>query len=396
MGAKDLLTDSFRIAWKDLKDLFRNRLGMVLLVLMPLFMMVLVGLIYPSSGTVTNLQVGLVNNDSGFHNSKLVSQTFITELQQINSQTHIMKLSNVTSVADIRDMIKKGELEGGIIIPSNFSESIMTGQQGTLIIVNDESDPQISAALQGELDAVIDNMGTALAQQRVQPLNATNSLAVVQPYNVQTQGVVPGNARANYFSFVAPGIMALTVTFSVMTGLPGAISQERELGTMDGMMVAPINRFSIIFGKSLGQTARGMIQGTITLLLAVLLFGVTIQGSIVLVYLLLIIGVFAFVGLGVLITSVAKDQQTAQMLLMTIVFPMAFLSGVFFPIQQMPWYMQDVSKVLPLTYEAQALRGVMVLGAGIPDITTELIFLIIFGTIMMAIAVPMFKRLMTR
>jgi ABC-2 type transport system permease protein len=393
MAAKDL-SHSLRIAWKDLTDLFRNHLGLALLVLMPLFMMIMVGLIYPSSGTVTNLQVGLVNDDSGFHNSTLMSQSFVTGLQQINSQTHIMILSNVTSVTDIRDMIRKGELEGGIIIPSNFSASIMTGQQGTITIISDESNPQISAAFQVELKTAITGMGTALAQQRVQPLNATNTLAVVQPYNIQTQGVVSGSPT--YFSFVAPGIMALTVTMSVMTGLPVAISQEKELGTMDGIMAAPIKRLSIIFGKALGQTARGMIQGTIVLILAVGLFGVTIQGNILLVYALLILGVFAFVGLGIVITSVAKDQQTAQMLLMTISFPMMFLSGVFFPIQQMPWYMQDISKVLPLTYEAQALRQVMVLGAGIPDITTELIVLIVFGAIMMAIAVPLFRRLMTR
>ena len=361
---------------------------------MPLFMMVLVGLIYPSTGTVTNLQVGIVNNDSGFNNSTVMSQSLITGLQQINSQTHILVLSNVTNVANIDDMIKKGDLEGGIIIPSNFSSSTMTGQQGTIIIVSDESNPQVSAALQGELKTVFGDMGTALAQQKVQPLNATDTLAVVQPYDVQTQGVIAGNPT--YFSFVAPGIMALTVTMSVMTGLPVAISQEKELGTMDGIMAAPIKRLSIIFGKALGQTARGMIQGTIVLLLAVGLFGVTIQGSILLVFALLILGVFAFVGLGIVITSVAKDQQTAQMLLMTISFPMMFLSGVFFPIQQMPWYMQDVSKILPLTYEAQALRQVMVLGAGISDITTELIVLIVFGAVMMAIAVPVFRRLMTR
>ncbi len=393
MAAKDL-SNSFRIAWKDLTDLFRNHLGLALLVLMPLFMMVLVGLIYPSTGTVTNLQVGIVNNDSGFNNSTVMSQSLITGLQQINSQTHILVLSNVTNVANIDDMIKKGDLEGGIIIPSNFSSSTMTGQQGTIIIVSDESNPQVSAALQGELKTVFGDMGTALAQQKVQPLNATDTLAVVQPYDVQTQGVIAGNPT--YFSFVAPGIMALTVTMSVMTGLPVAISQEKELGTMDGIMAAPIKRLSIIFGKALGQTARGMIQGTIVLLLAVGLFGVTIQGSILLVFALLILGVFAFVGLGIVITSVAKDQQTAQMLLMTISFPMMFLSGVFFPIQQMPWYMQDVSKILPLTYEAQALRQVMVLGAGISDITTELIVLIVFGAVMMAIAVPVFRRLMTR
>jgi ABC-2 type transport system permease protein len=77
-------------------------------------------------------------------------------------------------------------------------------------------------------------------------------------------------------------------------------------------------------------------------------------------------------------------------------FPMMFLSGVFFPIQQMPWYMQDISKVLPLTYASDALRKVMVLGAGIPQISTDLIVLIVFGIVMIAIALPVFRRMMTR
>jgi ABC-2 type transport system permease protein len=394
MGAKTLLSHSFRIAWKDLTELFRNRLGLVLLILMPLFMMVMVGFIYPSNGTVNNLQVGLVNEDSGFNNITLPSQSFIMSLQAINNQTHMLILSNVSSVGDIRDMVQKGDLEGGIIIPSNFSTSIMTGQQGTLIIVSDESNPQISATIQGVLKTVFDEMGTAIAQQKVALLNATNTLAVVKPFNVQTQGIVSGNP--SYFDFIAPGIMAMTVMMSVMTGLPVAISQEKEIGTMDGMMVAPINRLSIILGKTLGQTARGLIQGIIILILAVGLFGVAIQGSILLVFALLLLGVFSFVGLGIVITSFTKDQETAQMLMMTLMFPMMFLSGVFFPIQQMPWYMQDISKILPLTYASDALRRVMVLGAGIPAISTDLIVLIVFGAVMIAIAVPVFRRMMTR
>jgi len=165
---------------------------------------------------------------------------------------------------------------------------------------------------------------------------------------------------------------------------------------MDGMMVAPINRLSIILGKTLAQTARGLLQGVILMVLAVALFGVTIQGNIILVFGLLLLGVFSFVGLGIVLTSFASDQQTATMLMTTLMFPMMFLSGVFFPIQQMPWYMQDISKVLPLTYATDALRKVMVLGATIPDITTELTILIAFGIVMTAIAVPVFRRAMTR
>jgi ABC-2 type transport system permease protein len=394
MTAKTVLQHSFRIAWKDLTELFRNRLGLVLLIVMPLFMMVMVGFIYPSNGTISNLQVGLVNEDSGFYNSTIPSQSFLSGLQAINTQTHMLVITNVSSPASLKDMVQRGDLEGGIIIPNNFSQSLMTGQQGTLIIVSDESNPQISATINGALKGVFDAMGTAIAQQNVASLNATNTLAVVKPFNVQTQGVVSGNP--SYFDFIAPGIMAMTVMMSVMTGLPVAISQEKEIGTMDGMMVAPINRLSILLGKTMAQTGRGLIQGLVILGLAIGIFGVVIQGNILLVFALLLLGVFSFVGLGIVITSFTKDQETAQMLMMTLMFPMMFLSGVFFPIQQMPWYMQDISKFLPLTYASAALRKVMVLGAGIPQISNELIILIVFGIVMISIALPVFRRMMTR
>jgi len=383
-----------------LKELYRNRLGLVLLVLMPLFMMVMVGFIYPSSNSSpTNLPVALVNEDTGYGNSIFLGKNFTMALQQINSNTSMIALSNASSVSDIKSMVQKGDIEGGIVIPSNFTESILNGEQGTLIIITDQSNPQVSATIQAALSAVFDQMGTLIAQNKVKGLNPAvvndnNSLAYVKPYSVQTEGVVPGTP--SYFDFIAPGIMAMTVMMSVMTGLPVAISQEKEVGTLDGMMVAPINRLSIILGKTLGQTARGLLQGAIILVMAAVLFHVAIQGSILLVFALLLLGVFSFVGLGIVITSFAKDQETAQMMMMTLMFPMMFLSGVFFPIQQMPWYMQDISRVLPLTYASQALRKVMVLGAGIPDITTELTIMIVFGAIMTAIAVPVFRRMMTR
>jgi ABC-2 type transport system permease protein len=399
MGAKTLMSHTMRIAWKDLTELFRNRLGLVLLIIMPLFMMVMVGFIYPTNGGAgSNLPVAIVNEDVGFGNSSLPSQAFIMGLGQINNQTHFLSFSNVTTEADVISMVQSGSLEGGIVIPANFSQCVMSGQQGTIIVITDNSNLQISAQINGYSQLYIQQLNIALATANVQTLNPsinqTNALAVVNPYSLQLKGAVGGST--NYFDFVAPGIMAMTVMMSVMTGLPVAISQEKEIGTMDGMMVAPINRLSIILGKTLAQTVRGLLQGVIILVLAVGLFGVTIHGNILLVFALLLLGVFSFVGLGIVITSFTKDQETAQMLMMTIMFPMMFLSGVFFPTQTMPWYMQDISKFLPLTYASDSLRKVMVLGAGIPEISTELVILIVFGVVMTAIAVPVFRRMMTR
>jgi ABC-2 type transport system permease protein len=195
---------------------------------------------------------------------------------------------------------------------------------------------------------------------------------------------------------MAPGIIAMVVVMAVMIGLAASISREKELGTLDGILVAPISRLCIILGKALSQTTRGLLQGSIVLLLSIFLFGVKIYGSIPLVALLLFLGVFSFIGLGILISAIAAEQETAMTIMMTLTFPMIFLSGVFFPIEQMPAFMQIISRILPLTYAIEALRKVIILGAGISSLIKELTILLTFGVITLAIAVPVFKRIITR
>ncbi len=239
---------------------------------------------------------------------------------------------------------------------------------------------------------IVESMSTQVAQSKLaSTLNITTAEAAdyMMPYSVTAQGVVEGST--SYFEFIAPGMMMMTVMMSVMTGLPGAITMERELGTLDGVMVAPINRLSIILGKTLAQMARGLLQGIIIMLLAVTLFGVTIHGSILLVFGLLLLGVYSFVGLGITLTSIAKDQETATMIMTTVMFPMMFLSGIFFPIKMMPGFMQTISSFLPLTYASDAMRKVMVLGADVTQISADLLVLVVFGGVMLAIAEPLFR-----
>ncbi len=398
MGAKKVLDASLRIAWKDLKELQRNKLGLLMLVLMPLLMMAMIGYIYPSGSSydMSNLKVQVVNLDTVFMNVSL-SDEFASAVNKINAMSVNMQFSNGTTVDALTDNIQRGAVDAGIIVPEDFTSCVLNGQQANITIVSDNSNPQVSAQVSAVLTGIIESMSTQVAQSKLATaLNITTAQATsyMVPYAVNTQGVVEGSS--SYFEFIAPGMMMMTVMMSVMTGLPGAITMERELGTLDGIMVAPINRLSIILGKSLAQLTRGLLQGFIIMVLAITLFGVTIQGSILLVVGLLLLGVFSFVGLGIALTSLAKDQETATMIMMTIMFPMMFLSGIFFPIKMMPGFMQTISSFLPLTYATDAMRKVMVLGAGIPQITTELIVLTVFGLVLLAIAVPLFKKMMTR
>ncbi|UCE36370.1 MAG: ABC transporter permease [Thermoplasmata archaeon] len=396
MGVKQIFNHSLWIAWKDLLEFSRSKLRLVMLVLMPLFMMVMVGFIFPSQDTVSDVPIALVNLDEGSQDLEM-GDAFVAQLEAINNQKGFFKFQNATDFEDIKSRIQSGDVSGGIIISRDFSSSFFAGMQGNITLVTDQTNPQLSLILEGILTEVIESMGSVVAKitmNETYEIPANRTEAILSPYHVEVEGIIPG--EPNYFQFVAPGIMAMVVMMSLMTGLPHAISYEKDIGTLDGMLVAPINRLAIIIGKVLAQTTRGMIQGFIILVLAILIFGVTIYGSILLVILLLFLGVFSFVGLGILITSFTENEETASMLMMTFMFPMMFLSGVFFPIQQMPWFMQRIAYLLPLTYATTALRKVIILGAGVSAITIEILVMVGFGVVLLAVAVPMFKRAMSK
>jgi ABC-2 type transport system permease protein len=396
MGIKSGIHDSMWIARKDLLDLFRNRMGLMMLIIMPLFMMVMIGYIFPSNNGMSHVPVALANLDTVQGNGSLSTQ-FVTQLEAVNNKTGMMDLSTVSSADDVKSSIQNGQQSAGIVIGSNFTSNLKSGKQADVTVVVDQSNPQTASLVQTTLTQAIGQLGTQTAtyglnQTYKTPLNY--SLARVAPYDVQTTGIVSG--QPNYFQFVAPGIMAMVAMMSLMTGLPHAISYEREMGTLDGMLAAPVHRMSILAGKVIAQTTRGMFQGIIILGLSIGLFGVVVQGSLALVVGLLLLTVFSIVGLGILITSFTSTEETATMAMMTITFPMLFLSGVFFPLQQMPEFMQVIAKFLPLTYAVTALRRVVVLGVGIQAISTEIIVLFGFGTVLLFIALLVFERAMKR
>ncbi|MCL5070101.1 MAG: ABC transporter permease [Actinobacteria bacterium] len=157
--------------------------------------------------------------------------------------------------------------------------------------------------------------------------------------------------------------------------------------------------FTVKRGEVFGlpaQTIRGLIQAIIILLLSIFLFKVRVNGSIFLVFILILLGVLSFIGLGILLTSIARDQETASMLVSTFMFPMLLFSGVLFPTDQMPHFMQYISRILPLTYAVDALRRVMTIGVSLSVVSYDIIILLVFGIVTFAIAVPLFRKMMMR
>ncbi|OEC88351.1 MULTISPECIES: ABC transporter permease [Methanobacterium] len=394
MDAMKMLKDSYHVMAKDMLELRRNKMSLAALFIMPLIFLVMFGFIFPTGNTQLNMPVGLVNLDHGQGSSE-----FIAQLETVNNNTHYMALTNFTSVDDAMTQVKEGKLSGVIIIPQGFSDNITNGKSGTFTAYIDNSIPQSSAQIQQSLSSTVINMNNIKAEANVMNLSkATNQVvnpqAMIFPYTPNVETSIPG--QTNYFNFLAPGLMIMIVMMSVMTGIPEAISKEKEIGTFDGMLSAPISQISVIIGKTAALCTRGFIQCIIILTIAILLFGVTIQGNILLAFFMLLLGIFSFIGIGIMAISMSGDQASSTMIVNLLMFPMMFLGGVFYPIQQMPWFMQIISQFIPLTYAADAMRKIMLLNAGIGEVMTQIVILIVFGIVTMAIAVPLFRKSMTR
>lgn len=391
------------IARRDLLDLWRNRMLLFFFVFFPLMLMTMFGYIYPptsqgnmNTGTVgtalPNLPVAVVQMDDGAQANAVVAQFL-----QASKQQQFFMVSQVGSYQAARDQLVEGNLKGIVVIPQGFSYDLAAGQPGTVQVTVDQTNPTTAAIVQSEVSAVFSIISTNLSAQTIRnmdPGNSVNPMFIIQPISVTQIPLINGNASS--FQFLAPGFMALTVITGALQGVANSISREKEQGTMDGLLVSPVPHASIVLGKVTAQTVRGLIQGFLILILSILLFGVRIYGSPIVMVIVMVIGTASFVGVGIILTALAPDQETAQMMTILLQFPMMFVSGILFPIDQMPTWLQLIGKALPLYYAADALRKVIILNANLMLIMPDVIILILYALFTLTIAVPLFNKAMTR
>ncbi len=324
--------------------------------------------------------------------ANLVASQFI----QISGQQRLFTVSESASYQAARTQLVEGNLKGIIVIPQGFSDALAGGQPATVQVTVDETNPTTASVVQSEISAVFSIIGSSMSAQNINSMagGGVNPAFILQPISVTRIPLISGITSS--FEFLAPGFMALTVITGSLQGVATAISREKEQGTMDGLLSSPIPHVSIILGKVAAQTVRGLIQGFLILGLSIILFGVQIYGSPFIMFIVLLLGTASFVGVGIILTAIAPDQETAQMMTIILQFPMMFISGILFPIDQLPVWMQYVGKGLPLYYAADALRKVIILNASLTAIVPDIIILIVYTFLTMTIAIPLFERAMKR
>jgi ABC-2 type transport system permease protein len=368
MAIKNELRKSWIIMIKEFKQILRKKALLIPLFMFPIIMIIFFG--YGMGGTVKNVDILIANDDTGIASSSIVQEigTFIPTYGDA-------KMFSVTYTKDISQSEAESKINGGLykavlLIPHDYSERLAKNESVTLTLLTDSSDTTSSG--------IIISFMKQLFAANAGPLVL---LAIPDIYG-----------KLSYLDFLTPAVIALTVFFGTVQSTGYAIAGERQDGTIVRILMTPISRGAVILGKTVHQLILQLIRAVILILVAITLLGVTMNGSWLLVALVLIIFTFSAVGLGIAISAVSEDMTSFQQLSMLFTLPSMFTTGVFYPLSSIPTWMQWIAYTMPLTYANDAMRTIMVKGQGLDFVANDLIILLVFAVFYFGLGVYLFRR----
>ena len=279
-------------------------------------------------------------------------------------------------------LLDRGEVQFVVTFPAGFHRDLVRGRSPTLLVEADATDPM---AIGGAI-AVLNHLGAEVFAPDLsglrQPAAAPLELRVHRRYN--PEGITAYN--------VVPGLsgVILTMTMILMTGL--AMTRERERGTFENLLATPATPFEVMTGKIIPYILIGLIQVTLILLAARLVFDVPMQGNFLLLYGVVLLFICANLTLGITFSSIAQNQLQAMQMTFFFFLPSMLLSGFMFPFRGMPEWAQVVGNVLPLTHFLVLVRGILLKGNGPGMLWDHVWPILLFMVTVLALGLKTFRR----
>ena len=360
---------------KEFTQMRRDRLTFAMMLGIPLLQLTLFG--YAINSDPRHLDTAVLLADHGPQ-----SRTVIHALQ---NSTYFNFVREITTEAEGRDALARGQVQFVVNIPENFSHDLLRGDRPAVLIEADASDPAATGGALGSLNALL----TAALRNDIK-----GPLAFLaggeSPIDLRVHALYNPEVITQYN--IVPGLMGviLTMTMIMITAL--AITRERERGTMENLLSMPTRPGEVLVGKIVPYIVVGYIQVAVILLAAHFLFHVPMRGSIGLLLTVALVFIAANLAMGITFSTVARNQLQAVQMTFFVFLPSILLSGFMFPFRGMPGWAQKIGEVLPLTHFLRIVRGILLKGNGVADIGHEVWPIAIFAAIMLVIAVKRYRQ----
>jgi len=355
---------------KEFYHIFRDKRSLFILFGMPIAQIMLFG--FAITNEINNVNIAILD-----HSKEVTTQEIINK---IGASKYFSIKASILNEADIETAFQKGIIKAVLIFEKDFSKNLGKKNSATVQVIADATDPNTANTISNYINAIL--------QKYQQEINKT----VKTPYQIVSKTRMVYNPELKSVFMFVPGVMTiiLMLVSAMMTSI--SITREKELGTMEILLVSPLKPFQVIIGKVVPYIFLSIINAIIIVLLSIFVFKMPVQGSLFLLAIESILFIITSLALGILISTISASQQTAMMIsLMALMLPTILLSGFIFPVSSMPLPLQIISYIIPAKWFIIILKAIMLKGVGISFIWKETLILVGMTLIFIALSVKKYK-----
>lgn len=362
---------------KEFVQLLRDRRTLLIQLTLPVVQLVLFG--YAVETQVDHLPTVVVDQSRDAQSWRFVDALVNTGYFDVYDY--------LSGEKEVIRAIDGGQARAGVIIPADFAAAMERGESAQALVVIDGSDPNVA---QSALNAALTVGQDFSVQVMVEKLNRHGlARTFTPPLDVRTRLLYNPNMES--IDFMLPGILGMILQQQALLLTAFAIVREREMGTIEQVLVTPIRPWELTLGKILPYVLLTIVNMGTTLLVGLWWFGAPFRGDVSLFWTLSFVFLFTSLGLGMLISTVSTSQKQAQQMAFLVLLPSLILSGYIFPRESMPRVIHDVGYAIPLTFYLKILRGIMLKGVGVEYLWPEIVPLAVFGAVVFVVSAFSFR-----
>ena len=365
------------IILKEFIQIFRDKRTLALILVMPMIQLFLLG--YAATNDVRNVPMAVFDQSRGPQARAL--------LDAYRAADYFKLAYFVNSNAEMQTLIENGSAKAGLIIPPDYSEQLNKGSAQVAFIL-DGSDPTVASTALSAAQLIGQDFSTGIMAGKINRVG--QGFSVQPPVEVRTTVWYNPDMVSAYF--MIPGLIGLILTAIIGIVTATSVVRERERGTIEQLIVTPIRAWELMIGKIMPYTILGLFDAVVIIGVGHWWFGVPVNGSLGLIFLLSAVYLLSTLGIGLFVSTVADTQQEAMLTVFMTILPSIFLSGFIYPLAAMPVVLQWISYLIPLRYFLTIIRALMVKGVGIQSILPDVIAMSIFGVLIMGAAALRFRK----
>jgi len=377
----------FRVVVKELLQLRQDRRMIPIILVAPVLQLVVFG--FAVNTDVTRVPLVLVDQDRSAA-SRALADDFV--------RSGYFELVGVEDgVRAIDEWLVTGQAQVALVIGSGYAEAIASGRTPRVQVIADGSDASPATVALGYASAIVSSRSRELIAGRlgglVRSAAAATGAAPVLPGRIEAVPRVWYNPDLKSRWFYVPAVLAMILMIMTMLLSAMGVVREKEIGTMEQIIVTPIRSWQLLAGKLLPFALIGLLQVLVVTAVAVWGFDVPLRGSFALLLALSLLFLLNTLGVGLLVSTLVRTQQQAMMVAAFVfMVPMIYLSGLIFPIENMPQAIQYVTYAIPVRYYAIIIRGVFLKGSGIDVLWPQAAVLLAMGLSIMTLASLRFRK----